>query len=540
MNMRRKIVQTVFVMIVLCVDMGAIIAAPHKGNKERPNILFFLLDDASYQHFSANGCKWINTPSFDRVAKEGILFQNFYTPNAKCAPSRSSILTGLYPWQLKEAANHIGRFPPGCKVFTQALKENGYKTGYTGKPWGPGTATTARGKERELTGTAYQHKRIKPLTSGINGVDYAANFRDFLAENKEGRPWFFWCGGWEPHRPYEYKSGIKYGGKKTSMIDSVPGYLPDTDSVRTDLLDYAFEIEYFDRQMGRMIDDLDAKGLLANTLIIITSDNGMPFPRSKGFSFEISNHMPMAVMWKNGIKHPGSLVSNYYSTVDLAATILEVSQTSPKQSGMVHLSGSSLVPVFEDAGKGNSLSSTGVLYFGRERNDFGRPENQGYPSRSVMKDGRLYIVNFKNDRYPAGNPETGYLETDGSPSKTAILTLRRTATNTWYWQEAFGLRPEEELYNISSDKDCIINLAKDPRYTNQKLELRKILFDKLRAQNDPRMMGRGDVFDKYPFMTAEYWNFWEKVQRKEILNPAAKTGWVEPGDYEPSEGTLSH
>jgi arylsulfatase A-like enzyme len=240
-----------------------------------------------------------------------------------------------------------------------------------------------------------------------------------------------------------------------------------------------------------MINDLEKRGLLQNTIIIITSDNGMPFPRSKGFSFEISNHMPMAVMWKNGIKVPGTTVSNYYSTLDIAATLLDVSQTSQQRSGMAPLSGRSLRDVFKNPQKGNSPTAEGVLYFGRERNDFGRPENQGYPSRSVMKDGFLYIVNLKSDRYPAGNPETGYLDTDGSPSKTVILNLRRTGKDKRYWRESFGLRPEEE-------------------------------------------------FDRYPFMTADYWNFWERVRRKEIKDPASKTGWVEPGDYEPTSDSSSN
>jgi arylsulfatase A-like enzyme len=538
--MNRKILKIVFVLTVLCIKMANIATGQHSHKKKLPNILFFLFDDASYEHFSANGCRWVNTPAFDRVAKEGILFQRFYTPNAKCAPSRSSILTGLYPWQLKEAANHIGRFPPEYKVFTEALKENGYKTGYTGKPWGPGIAKTADGKERELVGTGYQKRSIKPPASGISGVDYAGNFLDFLDDNKEGKPWFFWCGGWEPHRAYEYNSGINYGSKKTSMIDSVPAYLPDTDSVRTDLLDYAFEIEYFDRQIGRMINDLEKRGLLENTLVIITSDNGMPFPRSKGFSFEISNHMPMAVMWKNGIKEPGTLVSNYYSTIDIAATVLDVSHTDEKKTGMVPLSGRSLLPVFKESRKRNLGTSKGVLFFGRERNDFGRPENQGYPSRSIMKDGFLYIVNLKNDRYPAGNPETGYLDTDGSPSKTAILNLRRTGKNNWYWKEAFGLRPQEELFNVAIDKDCLVNLADNTGYNKRKLGLKKLLFDKLNAQKDPRVLGKGNVFDNYPFMTSDYWNFWERVHRKEISDPSSKTGWVNPTDYEAPSNASKH
>jgi hypothetical protein len=139
---------------------------------------------------------------------------------------------------------------------------------------------------------------------------------------------------------------------------------------------------------------------------------------------------------------------------------------------------------------------------------------------------------LKNDRYPAGNPETGYLDTDGSPSKTSILSLDRTGIKSKYWNEAFGLRPGEELYNVAADKDCLLNLVNDPAYTAKKLALKNQLFNKLREQKDPRVMGYGDVFDKYPFMVPEYWNFWEKVQRKEITNPASKTGWVNASDYE--------
>jgi len=499
---------------------------------DRPNMLFCIFDDASFEHFSSNGSKWVKTPGFDRVAREGIRFQNFYTTNAKCAPSRSSILTGLYPWQLKEAANHICYFPPEIKVFTESLQENGYLIGYTGKPWAPGIAKTEDGKERQLTGTPYQKRMTTPPANEISMTDYSANFSDFLDDVPNETPWFFWCGGWEPHRPYEFKSGINKGGKNLSMINRVPAYLPDNDSVRSDLLDYAFELEYFDRQIEHIINDLEKRGLLGNTLIVITSDNGMPFPRSKGNSFEISNHMPMAIMWKNGIKNPGNTINNYFSTVDLASTFLELANIDPKKSGMITPSGNSLVPVFKNISKGNSKSSKGVLFFGRERNDYGRPNNQGYPARSILKDDFLYIWNLKSDRNPAGNPETGYLDCDGSPSKTSILNLKRKGQNSWYWDQSFGLRPEEELYNIAKDKDCLVNLTKNVEYIERKESLKKQLFEKLKEQKDPRVMGNGDVFDNYPYMSPDYWNFWERVKSREIVNPASKTGWVEPTDYE--------
>ena len=84
-----------------------------------PNILFCIADDASWAHVGAYGCSWVRTPGFDRVAREGVLFTNAYTPNAKCAPSRACILTGRNPWQLKAAANHIPFFPAEFKTYAE-------------------------------------------------------------------------------------------------------------------------------------------------------------------------------------------------------------------------------------------------------------------------------------------------------------------------------------------------------------------------------------------------------------------------------------
>jgi hypothetical protein len=110
--------------------------------------------------------------------------------------------------------------------------------------------------------------------------------------------------------------------------------------------------------------------------------------------------------------------------------------------------------------------------------------------------------------------------------------LRRSGANDWYWKQSFGLRSGEELYDISKDKDCMNDLANDPRYARKKEELKKLLFETLKRQKDPRLMGNGDVFDKYPYMLPDYWNFWERVKSSQISDPASKTGWVEPSDYE--------
>ncbi|MDI9443585.1 MAG: sulfatase-like hydrolase/transferase, partial [Planctomycetota bacterium] len=173
---------------------------------ERPNILFCIADDASYPHMGAYGCSWIETPVFDRVAREGILFTRCYTPNAKCAPSRACILTGRNSWQLEEAANHVPHFPAKFKTYAETLAEQGYHVGFTGKGWAPGDAGTIDGKPRQLAGRPYQANRTKPPTSGIANCDYAANFKAFLQARPDRQPFCFWYGGFEPHRGYEYGS----------------------------------------------------------------------------------------------------------------------------------------------------------------------------------------------------------------------------------------------------------------------------------------------------------------------------------------------
>ena len=158
----------------------------------RPNIVFCIADDASYHHFSGNGCTWVNTPAFDKIGKEGIRFTNCYTPNAKSAPSRACILTGRNSWQLREAGNHITNFPSDIKVFTEVLSEVGYDVAYTGKGWAPGNPGMKNGVKRELTGTPYQKHRRTPPTSAMGTCDYATNFADFLKNKSENKPFFFW------------------------------------------------------------------------------------------------------------------------------------------------------------------------------------------------------------------------------------------------------------------------------------------------------------------------------------------------------------
>ncbi len=503
-----------------------ILVAKEKVKSDRPNILFCLADDAAYKYLSVYGCKWVNTPAFDQVARKGLLFNNAYTCNAKSSPSRSCIITGRNSWQLKEAGNHVPFFPTEFKSFIEVLSENGYSVGYTGKGWAPGEPGKINGITRELTGKNYSDIRLVPPTNSISTCDYVANFSKFLFE-KGDKPWFFWYGGMEPHRNYEYGTGVRVGHKKLSDIDAVPDFWPDNDSVRNDMLDYAFEVEYFDNQLQKMLDLLDKTGELENTIVVVTSDNGMPFPRMKGQSYEMSNHLPLAIMWLGGIKKSGRVIDDMVSFSDFAPTFLKLAKISTQKSGMQPTAGKSLTDIMYSTKDNLVNNKRNFALVGRERNDVGRPNDEGYPVRGIVKDGFLLLKNFETDRWPSGNPETGYLDTDGSPTKSVILNQKRQGKYDYYWNMSFQKRSVLELYNIKSDPSCIHNLAGLGEFAKITSDMEKMMIAELLKQQDPRIIADGVVFDNYPYAGSEQ-NFYNRYMKGEKI----KAGWVEDSDFE--------
>lgn len=495
-----------------------------------PNVLFVIADDWGV-HAGAYGTPWVETPAFDRVAAEGVLFTKAFTPNAKCAPSRAILLTGRHSWQLEAAGNHIAIFPPHFLVWPELLESRGWHVGRTAKGWAPGIALDEDGELRELTGKAYNQRRAEPPAQFISNIDYAANFADFLDDAPDGAPWAFWLGSLEPHRAYEFQVGVNKGGKQLSDIDHVPAYWPDHEHVRHDMLDYAFEVEHFDGHLARALDELDRRGLAEDTVVIVTSDHGMPFPRVKGYAYPHSNHIPLAVRWPSGIRAPGRVVDDFVSFIDLAPTILDLVGIPESESGMVPITGRSWRGIFESEKEGRVEPWRDHVLVGKERTDVGRPYDWGYPIRGIVRDDFLYLRNYEPDRWPAGNPETGYLDTDASPTKTLILEMGRADRSDPYWQLNFGMRPGEELYDLSADPDGVVNLAGDPEHEETRARLAAELEIRLQEQGDPRQFGEGHVFDEYPVFREEMRDFYERFMDGEIGPDAA--GWADPSDFEP-------
>ena len=137
------------------------------------------------------------------------------------------------------------------------------------------------------------------------------------------------------------------------------------------------------------------------------------------------------------------------------------------------------------------------MLVGKERHDLGRPNDWGYPVRALRTPEYLYVRNYEPDRWPAGNPETGYRNCDASPTKSQLVRGFDE-----YYRMSFGKRPAEELYRVDSDPDCVRNLAADPAHAEAKKSLRAELQQRLERDGDPRALGEAWVFDTYKYTGA--------------------------------------
>jgi arylsulfatase A-like enzyme len=474
----------------------ACIAGAHAEQKEapeaRPNILFCIADDASMNTFGAYGGTMIQTPAVDRLAEGGALFRNAYNCNPKCSPARACLVTGRYSWQLEEACNHWPRFPEKFTFYTRLLQEAGFHVGYTGKGWAPGVC-----EGENPAGKTYNDIKLKPPYKGIRNIDYAANFSAFLNQNPDDQPFCFWLGTSEPHRAYEKDSWKKAGLQLSDAV--VPPFFPDNETVRGDILDYAVEVAWFDRHVGLAVEELEKRGLLENTLVIVTSDHGMPFPRIKGQLYEEGFHVPMVAYWQ-GVIQPGRVVEDFVSFPDVAPTFMEVVGLKPHEQ----MTGKSFLDLLRSPKSGWIDPSRDHVLLGKERHDIGRENEEGtdlaYPVRVIRTKDFLYAHNMKPDRWPAGNPELGLKNCDNSPTKSYLTALKPGNPEYHYYELSFGLRPEEELYQIQKDPHCMVNLAGNPEYNTVMARLKAQMEAELVAQKDPRMLGRGDLFDHYPYL----------------------------------------
>ena len=475
--MNRRILLKTAGMVSLGTDFPAVSAT-----RRRPNILFCISDDQSWLHTGAMGDPVVKTPAFDRVAREGIHFTRAFCDAPSCGPSRSAILTGQHIWRLEEAGNIHSRLPEEFATYVDLLEEQGYAIGSHSKAWSPGQFKTPAG---------WVHSgRTKLNPAGRNFKSFEA----FYQTKPQDKPFCFWLGSSDAHRPYKKNSGVDSGMDPTKVL--VPPHLPDDTVVRNDILDYYFEVERWDRLVADALAILEKAGELDNTLVVVTSDNGMPFPRAKATLYDYGTRMPLAIRWPGPIRAPGRTYDGFVHLSDMAPTFLEAAGLIPPKA----MTARSLMDVFAQT----RAAPRDAAFTAMERHDGCRKGGKGYPCRALRTHEFLYIRNYEPGRWPSGDPDATncaraipYGEVDSSPTKSLLMSKKEVYAK--YHELAFGKRPAEELYDLRVDAGQLTNVAPDPAYATAKDILSDRLQEYTARTGDPRALGKEAPWDYYPY-----------------------------------------
>lgn len=446
---------------------------------ERPNILLILADNWRWPNASILGDPLAQTPTFDRIAREGVLFTHTFNPVPSCSPTRSCLLTGKYAHQLGERASLWSSFPQDTPVFTQILNQAGYALGYAGKAWGPG----------DFAASGWHENPVGPKFT---------NFDQFLTARKPEQPFFFWLGNTDTatkagRLPYLDDAKVALNAEALS----IPPELPDCAELRDDLMNYYGGVLKLDQEAARAIAALEKAGLLENSLIIYASDNGWQLPRGLANCYDSGSRVPLAIRWGKQLK-AGKTVDSFINLAQLGPTILDVAGIQPPRE------------MTFNSIKGILLDQPGAhhndcVFIERERHANVRRDNLSYPIRGVRTKDFLYLRNLRPDRWPAGDPDVLFLhgrpfgDVDTTRTKDFLLAHQHDQQIAPFTKRIFDKRPAEELYDLRSDPHQLNNVASQRGYATDIVALRKRVDDWMHQTMDPRIDPEYDAWDKYPY-----------------------------------------
>jgi len=515
--------------------------------EQRPNLLFLFADDwgrhaSIYAEVDGPGSvnDAIQTPHFDALARQGVLFNNAYVSSPSCTPCRSALMSGQHFWRTGTGSVLRSAWDDTNPAYPLLLEKSGYHIGFANKVWGPGAPMNApHGGERakynnagrSICNSSYfipgQLKKGKTLDQAKQRVmsQVRQNFRDFLSSKEEGKPFCFLFGPTTTHRKWVKGSGAtQWGTDPDDLKGKLPPFLPDVPEVREDLNDYFGQAMAFDMAIGALVDELKKTGEYENTIIAISGDHGAPgFPYGKCNLYDFGSRVPL-VLCGPGVRG-GRVVDDFVSLPDLAPTFLEAGEVAvPKV-----MTAKTLWPVLKSDAEGWVDASRTQVYIGRERHvPVARAGDLPYPQRAIRTKDHLLIINFKPDRNPLGDPykldtpdepdaeaimastRVTLPDEDASPTKAWLVTQRHDPRWRPYFDRAYGKRPRTELYDLKRDPHQVNNVAQHPEYQEALKRLENKMLTELETTGDPRLVDDGRYFEEQGKFNAAF----EKSQTK--------------------------
>lgn len=405
------------------------------------NVLWISLEDTS-PRFGCYGDPVARTPNIDRLASEGCIYPNTFATAGVCAPSRCSVITGMYSTFIgghhmrtthtnsdtPELPTPYEIVPPHyVKVFTEYLRAHGYfctnnlKTDYQFQP--PLTAWDQCGPE----GHWRNRKEDQPFFAVFN-----------TTVTHESGMW-----------PKQNETLV------TNPSDvNLPPYLPNTPKVRETLARHYDNLAQADAYVGNLLQQLEEDGLADRTIVMLWSDHGEGLPRAKRWTYDQSIRVPLIVRWPGHIR-PGTTNNRLVSLVDLAPTVMNLVGIRPP----THLQGQDFLT--EDSEERKYVFAT------RDRYD------ESYDMVRAVRDKRYkYIRNYvPNQSYQLWIP---YLY--NHPIQQELWRLHEEGKLAGTAARFFdSVRPAEELYDCESDPFEQLNLAEDPAFSKELHRFREVL-----------------------------------------------------------------
>jgi arylsulfatase len=427
---------------------------------KRPNFIMFIADDVSVNDFGCYGHPNIETPNIDSLAAGGMKFTNAYLTTSSCSPSRTSIITSRYPHNTGAPDLHqIGMDPEIQALYPRQLKKAGYYSVQSGKLHINGDVSTAFDKVYENEGAGY--------TGSERWVQC-------IQEAPGDQPFFMWFASRDAHR--DWAGPQQEMGSHTVDDVVVPPYMFDGPETREDLKKYYNEVQSYDRAIGNVVAELKKQGRYENTVIMVLSDNGRPFPRDKNWLYDSGIKTPFIVHWPAGLEG-GRVCDSLVSVLDIGPTYLDLIGIEKPEM----MQGVSFKKLLDDP-----FSKVRDFTFS-ERNwhdQRGHTRMVRWENYSYMRNNRPELLGFNVTHHTKG---PAYIELAEEWKKG---TLNKAQLDVFLMP-----RPAELLFDISKDPMQLNDLSKEPGYQE--------VLGKLRLVMDRWEKETGDTVPAADKMTAD-------------------------------------
>lgn len=417
---------------------------------DKPNILWLVAEDLG-NYLPPFGDSTVKTPHLSRLASEGVCYDRFFTAAPVCSPARASISLGMYPSGI--AANHMRTGPWYSHDLSQEqvdkYSENSLPDGiqaYEAMP--PAEARMIserlRAKGYYCTNNAKQDYQFRrPLTS------WDESSRTAHWRNRSSNQPFYAVFNFE----VTHESRIWNKANDPLLVDSqlvvpIPPYLPDTEVGRRDVRRMYSNIIEMDQQVGEILAQLEADGLLESTLIFWYTDHGGPLPRQKRLLYDSGLHVPLIVRFPDG-SHAGERSDQMLSFIDLAPTLLSITGEDPPD----HMDGRAFLGDFAES------EHRTYVHAAADRFD------ESYDRNRAVRDTRYKYIRYDNPEKPM------FLHVDyrdQQPIMRELYRLRDEGLMTpdqllWFREK----KPDFEFFDTWEDPHELNNLANDPAYQDK-------------------------------------------------------------------------